>query len=294
MATALMDDILRQQNLSVKKAVVSTLSGEIGKAFRTLGKHVSEAEPGKPGQEAAHRWLGLAGNERENAGVNAPTRALRDGINKTIRDNLIAEGEIHGRSRRGEKLVSLGLTGAEAAVAANYTAGDTVIFNRRYKTLGVEKGDERTVDRVDHRRHAVRPRDRDGVAIKKVFDRFNEALVGEESLHVSRFSYQDYRTESIPFGNALLPLVHKRISFQHEQEVHALYTGSPAEDATGGYCEVDLLRLVEEIVVAPFAEDWFVDFVGSLAERHGIGDRVRPSTLSDAPTFTVPVLIPES
>ena len=166
MATAVMDDILRQQNRTLKKTVVSTLSGEIGKAFKTLGKHVSEAEPGKLGQEAAHRWLGLAGSERENAGIIAPTRALRDGINKTIRDNLIAEGEIHGPSRRGEKLVSLGLTSAETSVAANYTAGDTVIFNRRYKTLGVEKGDERTVDRVDHRRHAVHLKDRNGGIVR--------------------------------------------------------------------------------------------------------------------------------
>ena len=137
-------------------------------------------------------------------------------------------------------------------------------------------------------------RERDGVAIKTVFARFKEALVGKESVYVSRVLYQDYRTEHIPFGNGLLPLVHKRISFQHEQEVRAVYFEIPAEDATGGYSEVDLLGLVEEIVVAPFAEDWFVDLVRSLAERHGIGDRVRPSTLSDAPKFTVPVLLPES
>jgi hypothetical protein len=137
-------------------------------------------------------------------------------------------------------------------------------------------------------------RERDGVAIKTVFARFKEALVGEECVNASRVLYQDYRTEHIPFGNGMLPLVHKRISFQHEQEVRAVYFETPAEDATGGYCKVDLLKLVEEIVVAPFAEDWFVDLVRSPAERHGIGDRVRSSTLSDAPTFTVPVLIPES
>ena len=137
-------------------------------------------------------------------------------------------------------------------------------------------------------------RERDGVAIKTVFARFKEALVGEESVNVSRVLYQDYRTESFPLGNPLIPLLHKRISFQHEQEVRALYFAIPAEDATGGYFEVDLLGLVEEIVVAPFAEDWFVDLVRSLAERHGIGERVRPSTLSDAPTFTVPVLMPDS
>ena len=137
-------------------------------------------------------------------------------------------------------------------------------------------------------------RERDGVAIKTVFGRFKEALVGEECVNVSRVSYRDYRTDTIPFGNALLPLLHKRISFQHEREVRAVYFCIPAEDASGGYCEVDIPRLVEEIVVAPFAEDWFVDLVRSLGKRYGIGDRVRPSSLSDAPTFTVPVLIPES
>ena len=41
------------------------------------------------------------------------------------------------------------------ARASNYSAGDTVIFNRQYKTLGVEKGDEREVARVDYERNAV-------------------------------------------------------------------------------------------------------------------------------------------
>ena len=135
-------------------------------------------------------------------------------------------------------------------------------------------------------------RERDGVAIKTVFARFKEALVGEQDITVSRVSYQDYRTESIPFGNALLPLFHKRISFQHEQEVRALYMVHPANERpgeeVGGYCRVDLSKLVEEIVVAPFAEDWFVDLVRSLGARYGVGDRVRASTLSDDPTFTLP------
>ena len=42
---------------------------------------------------------------------------------------------------------------------ANYEAGDTVIFNRRYKTLGVEKGDAREVARVDHGTRTVHLRD---------------------------------------------------------------------------------------------------------------------------------------
>ena len=66
--------------------------------------------------------------------------------------------------RRGGARISSsrGLTNAEMGRAANYTAGDTVIFNRPYKTLGVEKGDERAVARVDHKRNRVFLRDGKG------------------------------------------------------------------------------------------------------------------------------------
>ena len=67
---------------------------------------------------------------------------------------------VHGPARQGEKLVSRGLTHAEMSRASNCTAGDTVIFNRLYKTLGVEKGDERDeVAKVDREAHTVHLRD---------------------------------------------------------------------------------------------------------------------------------------
>ena len=92
----------------------------------------------------------------------APTRGLRDEINAVIRGRLIEEGAIHGPARDGEKLVSRGLTNAEMAVRSNYAAGDPAIFNRPYKTLGVEKGDERTVSEVDHKEGTVRLADGKG------------------------------------------------------------------------------------------------------------------------------------
>ena len=111
---------------------------------------------------AAGRWLSLSPEERAATGVIAPTRALRDEINETIRAQLIGEGAVSGPSRQGEKLVSRGLTRAEMARASNYSAGDTVIFNRQYKTLGVDKGDEHEVARVDYERNTVWLRDGNG------------------------------------------------------------------------------------------------------------------------------------
>ena len=93
------------------------------------------------------------------AGVIAPTRALRDRINETIRDRLIAEGGVSGPTREVRKLVPRGLTHAEMTRSENCQAGDTVIFNRRYKTLGVEKGDRREVAEVDADTRTVYLRD---------------------------------------------------------------------------------------------------------------------------------------
>ena len=162
MQTAVMDEILRQRDVEIREAVRAGLAGEVRTAFEKLGDRIAQVEREDIGGEAAGRWLSLSPEERAATGVIAPTRALRDEINDTIRAQLVAEGAVSGLARHGEKLVSRGLTNAEMARASNYSAGDTVIFNRGYKTLGVEKGDERQVERVDYERNAVWLQDGNG------------------------------------------------------------------------------------------------------------------------------------
>ena len=149
METAVMDDIVRQRDMGLREAVRAGFAGEVKTAFAKLGDRVAQAEPDRIGRQAAERWLSLSPEQRDRAGVIAPTRALRDQINDTIRDRLIAEGAVSGPAREVGKLVPRGLTHAEMTRTANYEAGDTVIFNRRYKTLGVEKGDRREVAGID-------------------------------------------------------------------------------------------------------------------------------------------------
>ena len=52
------------------------------------------------------------------------------------------------------------------ATWSNYSVRDTVIFNRPYKTLGVEKGYEREVAKVDHERGAVHLKDDRGNVVE--------------------------------------------------------------------------------------------------------------------------------
>ena len=85
----------------------------------------------------------------------SPSQGDADRIDRNIQNELLAEGEMRGPARRDKKLRSLGLTRAKAGLHSSYASGDAVIFNRRYKRLGLEKGDRRTVAVIDRDRHAA-------------------------------------------------------------------------------------------------------------------------------------------
>ena len=156
MKTAVMDEILRQRDPELKAAVEASLAGEIGKAFEKLGPQRSRGPgPTTIAGAVAARWLKLSPEARENTGVMAPSHELRREINGHIRERLARDGRIHGPAFTGERLVSHGYTNAEKSLAANYAEGDIVAFHRSYKTLGVDKGDERRVAGVDHKSHTV-------------------------------------------------------------------------------------------------------------------------------------------
>ncbi|MYK58620.1 MAG: relaxase domain-containing protein, partial [Rhodospirillaceae bacterium] len=165
MKTAVMDEILRQRDPDLKAAVEASLAGEIGRAFDKLGANVAEVKADNIAGAVAARWLKLFAEERERTGVMAPSHELREGINAHIRERLVREGRIAGPALETQRLVSKGYTNAEKALASNYTPGDVVAFHRPYKRLGVEKGDERRVERVDRAKRLVHLEGRDGKTV---------------------------------------------------------------------------------------------------------------------------------
>ena len=165
MKTAVMDLIMRQRNPELKAAVEASLSGEIGKAFEKLGSNVAEVNPDNIAGAVAARWLKLSPKERERTGVMTPSHALRQAVNEHIRERLTREGRIAGPVLQTQRLVSRGYTRAEKALASNYEAGDVVAFHRPYKRLGVEKGEERRVERVDRKNRTVHLEGLDGSTV---------------------------------------------------------------------------------------------------------------------------------
>ena len=162
MKTAVMDEIMRQRDPALKEAVEASLAGDVARAFEKLGENVAEVKPDNLAGAAAARWLALSPEERANAGLMAPSHGLRESINGIVRERLIRDGAVHGPAATVERLVSRGYTNAEKSLAANYRPGDVVAFHRPYKRLGVEKGDELRVARVDHATRSVNLEGADG------------------------------------------------------------------------------------------------------------------------------------
>lgn len=138
-------------------------------------------------------------------------------------------------------------------------------------------------------------REKDGIAIKTNFDLFKKSFTCNETVSIGSVSYVDYNNYFIPERNTLIPFLHKRKSFEHEREVRAIVSAVPVNDGKsdmsrdicdiGKYYRVDLSVLIQEVVVAPFAPDWFLELVKSGTARYNFNFPVVKSSQADDPMW---------
>lgn len=139
-------------------------------------------------------------------------------------------------------------------------------------------------------------RESDGVVIKSICKSFAESLVDEEDIFIGRVHYVDYKQFHIPVHNVFGPYLHKRKGFEHEREVRAIIQKLPTNDGStvdlsknifevGKYHRVNISSLIQEVVVAPYAEEWFFELVVSTAKRYELKAPVNRSDLADEPTW---------
>ena len=147
---------------------------------------------------------------------------------------------------------------------------------------------------------------KDGIAIKTDLESLSGSLIGERRVHVKKVIYGDYDAITIDDMNTLAPFIYKRESFEHENEVRALIveaaSGLPVTGASSGsvasilkhppepyevgtYQEVNIPKLIREVVVTPLAADWFVELVQTTAETLKLNAPVSRSSLSVKPTW---------
>ena len=171
MRTAVMDEIMRQRAPALKEAVEASLAGDVKRAFAKLGDNVAEVKSENLAGAAAARWLALSPEARANAGLMAPSHAIREHINEIVRERLVRDGTVHGPAMTAERLVSKGYTNAAKTLSANYARGDVAAFHRPNKRLGVDKGEELRVAGVDCKARAVMLEGKDGQSVARAPNR---------------------------------------------------------------------------------------------------------------------------
>ncbi len=147
-ATAEMEEVLRQRDPALKAAVEHLKEGRPREALREL-EHVHEAPQQELGAEAARLWLALDPEDRARTAILAPTHFIRAEIHRVVRDGLAREGVLHGRELELERYANRHLTAAQRADLRNHEPGDIVLFHSRVAPLRVEKGDACRVMRAE-------------------------------------------------------------------------------------------------------------------------------------------------
>jgi hypothetical protein len=144
----------------------------------------------------------------------------------------------------------------------------------------------------------------DGIAVQSSYQNLVNSIAdcAEFPIHIGQVSYIDYETESIPMGQVMFPMMHKRKSFEHERELRALIwtpevegkknpegAADPRKSAyfgrSGLYVKTNLDELVTKVFVAPTAPKWFVEVVESLMARYGLKKDVVHSELAASPLW---------
>jgi conjugative relaxase-like TrwC/TraI family protein len=162
MQTSQLDQIMRQKDVELLKAVQHLATGETEKGVELLAQQgrVTEVKNG------VDRIAAIAKDytaQPENTIVVSPDNRSRQQINEAIRAELQRTGQLSPDSREFQTLAHRSdLTGAGRTWAALYNPGDVIRYESGSKALGLERDSEARVVGVDARTNTLTVQKQDG------------------------------------------------------------------------------------------------------------------------------------
>lgn len=152
MATAKLEEIVRQTNTDGREAVYAAIRGDALRALAAVersGGNIREyAESAIRQEEIAKAFAALPPDERRNTLLIDPSREGRESLTQLVRDHLKNDGTIHGKAVLVNALDAKSLTAEDARHSFNYEVGDQVRFRSDY-AAGVVRGSYYTVASVN-------------------------------------------------------------------------------------------------------------------------------------------------
>lgn len=157
-ATAKMDEIIRQKNSKLREGVYHTVDGKIQQAIDAIPDMFSEIthKDNDTGRAlrikaAADAYVELPPSERKNTLLVIPDNETRMAVMENVRGQLVERGEVGKEGVSVTALISADMTPAAKRDARFYEKGMVIEFNRAYrKDVQADKGDRMKVVGIDH------------------------------------------------------------------------------------------------------------------------------------------------
>jgi hypothetical protein len=139
----------------------------------------------------------------------------------------------------------------------------------------------------------------EGIAIQSTYRKLKKSIIDDEKVFIGKVIYIDYEKEGINISSFLSAFVHKRKSFEHENEIRGLVSRtrdlktdfSTEESENGVLIKVDVETLIEKIHVAPNAPKWFAELVNNVVNSYGYKFEMVQSQLNNDPYFQQNLLL---
>ncbi len=116
-----------------------------------------------------------------------------------------------------------------------------------------------------------------GIAIKTSVSNFKESFENsEEDIFAGMVQYIDFEEDTYYSrsghkyysGNLMTPYIHKRNIFEYEKEYRAIYSANNRPEEKGFNIKVELNKLIEEVVLAPYFPVWLFDFIKKITNNY--------------------------
>ena len=165
MRTAQLDQIMRQKDPELLKAVQQLAKGEVKAGIKMLADQERITEIQNPTDRVAAIAKDYSANP-ENTIVVSPDNRSRQQINEAVRAELLANGTLALDGQQFKTLTHRNdMTGADRTWAARYDAGDVLQYTKGSKAQGLERDSFATVRAVDARANLLTVERADGQTV---------------------------------------------------------------------------------------------------------------------------------
>jgi len=128
-----------------------------------------------------------------------------------------------------------------------------------------------------------------GIMVRSTYEKLKDSIKDSiDRVHISEVKYLDYEKNVMLVNSTNFPFVHKHHFYQDEKEIRALiqvaqpnsgWNWEIQESQKGLFVKCNPEILIDEVIVAPFAEQSYFDIVRDVSLKYGLDKPVRYSGL---------------